>query len=113
MPQFPFTLSVAAGATYQPLAGWQYEYLPYPALVEVGINAAAVGVVATISSGSDVLQEESPVQAGGVAGVIPSPLNTPYMADEAAAGDRIKISARNTTGGAIVVNGICRVTPLR
>lgn len=112
MPQFPFTLSVAAGATYQPLSGWQYEYLPYPALVEVGINATAVGVVATISSGSDVLQEESPVQAGGTAGVIPSPLNTPYLSDQAAAGDRLKISARNTTGGAITVNGICKVTPL-
>lgn len=112
MPQFPFTASVAAGATYQPLNGWQYEYLPYPAMVEVGINATAVGVVATISSGSDVLQEESPVQAGGTAGVIPSPLNTPYLTDQAAAGDRLKVSARNTTGGAINVNGIIKVTPL-
>lgn len=112
MPQFPFTASVAGGATYTPLTGWQYEYLPYPARVEVGINATAVGVVATISSGSDVLQEESPVQAGGAAGVIPSPLNTPYLVDDAAAGDRMKISARNTTGGAITVNGIIKITPL-
>lgn len=112
MPQFPFTQSVAAGATYTPLSGWQYEYLPFPALVEVGINATATGVVATISSGSDVLQEESPVQAGGTAGVIPSPLNTPYLSDQAAAGDRLKVSARNTTAGAITVNGIVKVTPL-
>lgn len=112
MPQFTFTTTIAAGATYTPLSGWQYEYLPYPAFVEIGVNAAAVGVVATISSGSDVLQEESPVQAGGTAGVIPSPLNTPYLTDEAAAGDRLKISMRNTTGAGVAVNGICKVTQL-
>lgn len=112
MPQLTFTSSVAAGATYIPTQGWQYEYVPFPCLVEVGVNATAVGVVGTVSSGSDVLQEESPVQAGGTAGVIPSPLNTPYLSDQAAAGDRLKTSFRNTTGGAITVNGIIKLTPL-
>lgn len=112
MPQFNFTQSVAAGATYTPLSGWQYEYLPFPAQVDIGINATAVGIVATVSSGSDVLQEESPVQAGGTAGVIPSPLNTPYLSDQAAAGDRMKIAIRNTSGGAVTVNGTVKVTPL-
>jgi len=112
-PSFPFTQSVAAGATYEPLTGWQYEYLPFPALVEILLNATAVGVVATVTSGSDTLMEESPVQAGGTAGVIPSPLNTPALQDPAAAGDRMKIRVRNTTGGAITVNGIINLTPLR
>lgn len=112
MPRFPFTASVAAGATYQPLTGWQYEYLPFPAVIEVGLNATATGVVATVTSGSDVLQEESPVQAGGTAGVIPSKLNTDFLSDQAAAGDRLKVSARNTTAGAITVNGVIIVTPL-
>lgn len=112
MPQLTFTASLAAGATATPLTGWQYEYLPFPAQVEVGVNATATGLVATISSGSDVLQEESPVQAGGTAGVIPSPLNTPYLVDQAAAGDRMKVSIRNTTAGAVTFNGIIKVTPL-
>lgn len=112
MPQLTFTASLAAGATAAPLSGWQYEYLPYPARVEIGINAAAVGLVTTISSGSDVLQEESPLPAGGTAGVIPSPLNVPYLVDDAAAGDRLKISIRNTTGGAVQYQGICKITPL-
>jgi hypothetical protein len=112
MPQLTFTASLAAGATATPLSGWQYEYLPFPAQVEIGINGTATGLVATISSGSDVLQEESPVQAGGTAGVIPSPLNTPYLSDQAAAGDRMKVSIRNTTAGAITYNGIIKVTPL-
>ncbi len=112
MPSFPFTQSVAAGATYLPLDGWQYEYLPFPARVDIGINATAVGMVATVTSGSDTLMEESPIQAGGAAGVIPSPLNTPFMSDDAAAGDRLKIRARNTSGGAVTVNGIINITPL-
>jgi len=113
MPRLTFTQSVAAGATYQPLLGWQYEYLPFPAVVEILINATATGVVATVSSGSDQLMEESPVQAGGTAGVMPSKLNVDPLTDAAAAGDRMKIQARNTTGGAITVNGVINVTPLR
>lgn len=113
MPSFPFTSSVAAGATYLPLDGWQYEYLPFPAMVEILLNATATGVVGTVTSGADTLMEESPVQAGGTAGVIPSPLNTPALQDAAAAGDRLKIRVRNTTAGAITVNGIINITPLR
>jgi hypothetical protein len=113
MPSFPFTQSVAAGATYLPLDGWQYEYLPFPAMVEILVNATAVGIVATISSGADTLMEEAPVQAGGTAGVIPSPLSTPALQDAAAAGDRLKIRVRNTSGGAVTVNGIINITPLR
>ncbi|KKK76614.1 hypothetical protein LCGC14_2861880, partial [marine sediment metagenome] len=30
MPSFIFTQSVAAGATFNPLVGWQYQYLPWP-----------------------------------------------------------------------------------
>lgn len=112
MPQLTFSQSVAAGASYQPLTGWQYEYLPFPARVEIGINTTATGVVATVSSGSDTLQEESPIASGGTAGVIPSPLNVPYLIDDAAAGDRLKINVRNTTAGALVVTGICKITPL-
>jgi hypothetical protein len=82
VPSFPFTQAVLAGATYLPLDGWQYEYLPFPARCDIGLNATAVGVVGTVTSGSDTLMEEAPVQAGGVAGVIPSPLNTPFMSDE-------------------------------
>jgi len=112
MPRLTFTQSVAGGATYTPLVGWQYEYLPYPAVVEVLLNATATGVVATVSSGSDTLQEESPVQAGGTAGVMPSKLNQDPLVDMAAAGDRMKISARNTTGGAITINGVINITPV-
>lgn len=112
MPSFIFTQSVAAGATFRPLDGWQYQYLPWPAEVSVMSRAAAVAVVQTYTSGSETIVEESPVQAGGTAGVTPSPLNTPVQGWHAAAGDLLKLSYRNTSGAPIDVDGIIEVVPL-
>lgn len=112
MPSFIFTSSVAAGATYRPLDGWQYEYLPWPAEVQVLSRASAVAVVAVFTSGSETIVEESPVQAGGTAGVTPSALNTPTQGWYGAGGDRLKLAFRNTSGGAITVDGIIEIQPL-
>jgi len=112
MPSFTFSSSVAAGATFTPLTAWQYQYLPWPAEVTVLSRATAVAVVNTFTSGSETIVEESPVQAGGTAGVIPSPLNTPVQGWFAAAGDLLKLSYRNTSGGAITVDGIIEVMPM-
>jgi hypothetical protein len=101
-----WTSSVAAGATYRPLDGWQYEYVPAGGRIEILHNATAVGVVATITSGSDTLQERSPVPAGGTAGVLPSAFDVPAIVDLVAAGDRLKVFYENTTAGAITVNGV-------
>jgi len=112
MPSFTYSANVAAGATFRPLDGWQYEYLPWAAEVTVLARAVAIAVVNTYTSGSETIVEESPTQAGGTAGVIPSPLNTPVQGWMAAAGDRLKLSYRNTSGAAINVDGIIEVTPL-
>lgn len=112
MPSFTFTNLVAAGATFRPLEGWQYQYLPWPAEVTVLARAVAIGVVSVYTSGSETIVEESPVQSGGTAGVIPSPLNTPVQGWMAAAGDLLKLSYRNTSGGAVNVDGIIEVIPL-
>jgi len=113
MPSLPFTSSVGAGATYQPLSGWQYEYIPFGGVIEILMDATAVGLVATVTSGSDTLQERAPIPAGGTAGVIPSAFNVPAITDEVAAGDRVKILVENPTGGAQTVNGIIAYQPLR
>jgi len=112
MPSFIFTSSVAAGATYKPLEGWQYQYLPWPAEVTVMARATAVAMVNVYTSGSETIVEESPTQAGGTAGVTPSSLNTPVQGWHAAAGDLLKLQYRNTSGGAITVDGIIEVLPL-
>ena len=112
MPSFTFSQSIAAGATFEPLTGWQYQYLPWPAEVTVLARAVAIAVVNTYTSGSETIVEESPVQAGGTVGVIPSPLNTPVQGWLAAAGDLLKLRYRNTSGAPIQVDGIIEVQPL-
>lgn len=112
MPSLIFTEDVAAGATFRPLDGWQYEYLPWPAEVQVLSRAEAIGIVNTFTSGSETIVEESPTQAGGTAGVTPAPLNTPVQGWQGAAGDRLKLSYRNTTVAAVNVDGIIEINPL-
>lgn len=111
MPQFQITSLMTANGQATPLTGWQYEYLPWPAYLEVGMNATTAGVVATLTSGSDTLMEQSNLQAGATAGVIPSPLNVPFVTDEAAAGDRIKTLLREILAGTPTVNQIYKLTP--
>ena len=111
MPNLTWVQSIAAGGTFEPLTGWQYEYVPHGGVIKINHDAAAVDVVATITSGSDTLQERSPVPAGGTAGVIPSDLDTPPIVDEVAAGDRLKILYQNVSGGAISVQGQIVYTP--
>ncbi len=75
-------------------------------------RSTLANVVATYTSGSETIVEESPVQAGGTIGVTPSPLNTPVIGWEAAGGDLIKLNFRETAGGAPTVDGIIEVVPM-
>jgi len=106
--------NLASGGSSEPLTGWQFEYLPWPALVEIGMvhDGAANGVQATVTTGSDTLMEESPVSAGGTDGVFPNDENLDLV-DESAAGDRLKIRLRET--GAVATTDIMirvKLTPL-
>jgi len=111
MPSLSFSRSIAAGATDFPLSAlaWAFEQLPYPAAVRVLLRTTATGVVAKIRTGSEEVQDETPVQSGGTAGVTPSPLNTQPTEFVAPAGDRLAIALRNTTAGALTVDGLIQV----
>lgn len=111
MPTFRYTDVLAANGVGDPLRDWQYRYLPYAANVEHLSDATTVDVVKTITSGSETIVEESPVQAAGVAGVTPSPLNTSADSWIGAAGDLVKIRNRETGGAAATVNGVINVNP--
>jgi len=111
MPSLVWTESVAGGAVYRPLDGWDYEYVPMGGTIAILHDATAVGMVATITSGADQLQARAPVPAGGTTGVIPSMFDVPAILDEVAAGDRIKVLYENTTGGAVIVNGTIDYKP--
>jgi len=112
MPSFIFSTIMVAGGTITPLQGWQYLYLPWPAEVTVLARSTLVAVLATYTSGSETIVEESPVQAGGTIGVTPSPLNTPTIGWQAAAGDLLKLSYRNSGVGTPTIDGIIEVVPL-
>jgi len=84
----------------------------WPAEINVLSRATAVAMVQVYTSGSETIVEESPVQAGGTAGVTPSPLNTPVQGWHAAAGDLLKLNYRNTSGGTITIDGIIEASPM-
>jgi hypothetical protein len=104
-------VALGASGTASPLQGSQYEFLPFDALVEFGLTADATGVVATIQSGTDVLQEEGPVQVGTI-NVQPKYPDDFFLNDVAAAGEKLTIKLRDTSGAARVVMVTVRITPI-
>ena len=111
MASLAFTQSIAAGATFDPLDTWNFQYVPKAGIIKLNHNATAVGLVATWTSGSDQKLQEAPVPAGGTSGVIPSDFTVPPIVDRVNKGDRQSIRYRNPTGGAIIVNGNIDYTP--
>lgn len=111
MPLVKVRTVLPANGTANPMAGSQYEYLPYAAYVEIGVVADAAGVLCTVSSGSDVLQEEAPltVKAINVAPVYPDDYD---LTDTAAPGDRLKVQLRDTSGVQRVIMTAVKITPL-
>jgi len=111
MPQFNFSTLVAAGGTALPLSSWQFRFPPKPSLLELMTNATAVGVVMNLTTGAEsIVQAESPVAAGGVAGVLPARLNNEPIVDKVEPGEEIVLTLRNTTGAGVTVNGVAILT---
>jgi len=111
MPYFPFTTSIAAGATALPLATWSYRFPPKNALFELMVNATAVGVVSNLTTGAEsIVQADSPVSAGGTAGVLPARLSVEPIVDMVAPGEELVLALRNTSGAAVTVNGLAIIT---
>ena len=112
MPQLNFSQALTANQLgFNPIAGWQHEYMPWPAQIILLVRATDVNERMTVYSGSETIQERSPVQGGGTAGTTPSELNTPAVSWIAAAGDRIKVVIDNTTAGTPTVDGIIIANP--
>ena len=111
MPTIAIRTALAASSTAKPLQGTQYEYLTFPAYVEFAMSADATGVLATIQTGSDVIQEESPVQLGTI-NVQPKYPDDFFQNDVVGAGERINVTLRDTSGAARVVQTVVRITPL-
>jgi len=99
------SLSIAAGATVDNvLAGSVFEFAEEDGEVNVGILASATGLLASVSSGNDILLEEnSPVNVVRIANQGPIYPDDFALEDAILAGERLRISVRNPTGGAITL----------
>lgn len=113
MPQFTWSTAMTANQLgLNPLSGWQYEYNPYVASVILIVRSTTNGNRITIFSGSETIQERTPVQGGGTAGVTPSELNTPPIAFIAAPGDRLKLVIDEVLAGTPTVDGVIILNPV-
>ena len=113
MPQFPFSQALTANQLgFNPLSGWQYEWTPYPCSIILLIRATTNSAKLTIFSGSETIQERTPIQGGGTAGVTPAELNTPAVSFMAPGGDRLKLVIDETGGLTPTIDGVVILNPL-
>jgi len=111
VPQFNFSTSVGAGATAFPLSTWNYRFPPKKAMIELLVNTTVTGIVMNLTTGAEsIVQAETPVSAGGTNAVLPARLNCEPIVDVVGAGEEIVLALRNTTGGALTVNGVAILT---
>lgn len=110
MPLIQNSVLVAANSTNDNvLAGSQFEFLPYHAQLMFALNGSAVGLECDVYSGQDVITERMAVNAQNRFPVNPDDYN---LSDVAAAGERIKVRVRNTTGGALTLFYGVNINPL-
>jgi len=117
MPSLTFSQALTANQLgYNPLDGWQFETIPYQwprgAAVKLLVDCTDANARITVYTGSQTVQERSPVKSGGTAGVIPSDLNTSPVVWLAGPGDRLKLAIDETAGGTPTVNGVIIVEPV-
>lgn len=117
MPSFPFSQALTANQLgFNPLTAWQFERVPEAwvrgAAVSVLARATTTGVRATYFAGSTTIQQRSPIQGGGTAGVTPSVLNTTPTEFVADPGDRIILQFDEVAAGTPTLDGIVSVEPL-
>lgn len=108
------TLNMAANSTNFPLAGNQFEYLPYNAQVLFAILASAATCDVSVFSGQDVLQQGGPpiVKAlgAGTGTIYPDDF---LLDDVAGQGERISVVIRETGNIATTdAETTVRITPI-
>jgi hypothetical protein len=112
MPTIKVTSNLAANGVANPLTGSQYEYLPWPALIEAAILADAGDAInADFFSGSDVVMQNSPLDNKAVTAAIVYPDDF-LVQDVAGAGERLGLTLRETAGAAAIARTVIRITRL-
>ena len=115
MPRLTFSQALTANQLgYNPLTGWQFETVPYGqgAAVSILVDCTDANARITAYSGSQTIQERSPIQSGGTAGVMPAPLNTTGITFIAGFMDKLKLAIDEVGAGTPTVNGVIEIEPL-
>lgn len=113
MPVIQGSTSVPlSGVNDNVLTGSQFEYLPFNAALEFGLNGDANGADMRVDvfSGQDILMENAPLNTRNAMPIVPDDY---ILNDVAAAGERLKIRVRNTSGAAArTIFWSVRITPI-
>lgn len=110
MPQIQNSVSIAANSVNDNvIAGSQFEFLPYNARLDFGLVGSATGILVDVYSGADALCEQMAISTANRFPINPDDYT---LKDVAMAGERIKIRARNTTGGALTLFFGVVITPI-
>lgn len=91
------------------LSGEFFEFLPYNALIEIGLTVSAAQVLVDIITGSDVIAKDARPVVKATAPVYPDDFT---FFDIAAAGERIVIAARETAGATPTMLYTLRISPV-
>jgi len=104
MPAIQNEVTVGAGASNSNLvAGSAFEFARTRQVVSIGVTAAATGTLTTITSGADVILEESATYIKTQFPIVPDEM---FYNDVMEPGDRLRIAVRNSAGAGIVVRSI-------
>jgi hypothetical protein len=116
MAQISVRTVMTANGTSLPLQGTQFEFLPpaqFPngAYVEFGSVTDATGVLRTVQTGGDIVEEESPVN---IATINTQPVYPDHFTlnDLVGPGERINLKLRDTSGVIRTVMTMVRFTAL-
>jgi hypothetical protein len=112
MPTMAFRNSILTGGSVSNVfLGSQYELAPYDCTIEIGIFADKNLVTCSVFSGPDVLQEPGGPVPFGASEAMPKYPDDYHWEDEAAGGDRLKVSLLNGNAATALVNTVMRITP--
>lgn len=102
--------SIAAGASFDPLDQWQWQYTDRAGILKINHRATAVGLRVVVTATEVTIVQDSVVPAGGTAGQTPTDFNAPPIIEKVPKGKRLSIVYSNPTGGAITVDAFIDLT---
>lgn len=110
MPVIQNEVAVGAGASNNNLcSGSAFEYARGRSALSLGVNASATGTFIQVTSGADVILEDSPPYIATVYPIIPDQM---FYNDIMEPMDRLRIAARNTSGGSITERFLAIISQL-